>query len=229
MNDGLRLLLKKITSSRRWRFITRSRQVRWLSALSLVILALVIVISIVEVRANDSFDSFADIFYWALITITTVGYGDITPKTTLGQFFTVLMVLLGVVLVSFMTATIASILTATRIREGMGLKKVDLDGHIVICGYNFKIESVIRSIISVSDMLPPEMVLVNTHPEADINDLIERFPEAPIRFVHGDYTLETALVRASISKASSAIILADPGPDNTEKPDDRTLIALLAI
>jgi len=109
------------------------------------------------------------------------------------------------------------------------LKKVDLDGHIVICGDNFKIGSVIRSIISASDLSPPELVLVNAYSEAEINDLIERFPEAPIRYVHGDYTLESALERASIAKASSAIILADPGPENNAKPDDRTLIALLAI
>ncbi len=229
MNDRLHDILKKIASSRSWRFISRNRQIRWLFTLTFVILVLVVIISIVEVRSNEAFDSYTDIFYWALITITTVGYGDITPRTPIGQFFTVFMVLAGVILVSFMTATIASILTATRIREGMGLKKVDLTGHIVICGFNFKIESVLRSIISASEMAPPELVLVNTHSEAAVNDLIERFPEAPIRFVHGDYTLESSLDRASISKASSAIILADPGEDGQGKADDRTLIALLAI
>ena len=229
MADGFQHLIKKCVSSLRWRALLRNRQVRLLGVLLCFIVVLVLIISYVEVRVNDDFNSLSDIVYWAVITITTVGYGDITPETTIGQLLTPLMILIGVVLVSFMTATIASILTATRIREGMGLKKINSEGHIVICGYNFKIERVIKSIINASPLSPPEMVLVNAHPEAEITDLIERFPEAPIRFVHGDYTMESSLERAAIKKACSAIILADPGPENASKPDDRTLLAVLAI
>ena len=229
MTDRLRHMLGRIVRSRRWRSFARSRQVRWLLALSLLILVLVLVISIVEIGYNDAFTSIGRVFYWAMVTITTVGYGDITPQTTVGRFFTVFLIIMGVVLVSFMTATIASILTATRIREGMGLKKVELDDHIVICGFNVNLERVIRGIVNASPSSPPDIVLVNAHDETEVNALIERFPEAPIRFVYGDYTHETTLNRASITKAASAIVLADPGPDGSAKPDDRTLLAVLAI
>jgi voltage-gated potassium channel len=108
------------------------------------------------------------------------------------------------------------------------LQKLNLQNHVVICGYNSNIERVISGIISSSRSLPG-IVLINTLPETEITDLIERFPAASIRFVSGDYTAEPALMRASIGKASSAIILADPGPEYLAKPDDRTLIAALAI
>lgn len=229
MTQRLRRLLKKIMSSKGWRFVLRNMQIKLLGSLLFIILFLILIISLVEIRVNEDFNSFSDIFYWAIITITTVGYGDITPQTTVGHILTPLMIIIGVVLVSFMTATIASILTATRIREGMGLKKIELDGHIVLCGYNFNIERVIKSIISASPVSPPEIILVNEHDEAEITNLIERFPETPIRFVNGDYSLESTLNRASITNASSAIILADAGPDGTAKPDDRTLLTVLAI
>lgn len=229
MANLLRNITRRMPLTRRMRLLFRNRQAQGIAVLILMIVAVIAVISLAETGGNDAFGSFSDIFYWALVTITTVGYGDITPHTVTGRLFTVFLIMMGVVLVSFMTATIASILTTTRIREGMGLKKVELDRHIVVCGFNFNLERVIKSIISSSQGASPEIVLVNAQDESDINALIERFPEVPIRFVYGDYTHESTLNRASISKAASAIILADPGPDKTSKPDDRTLLTVLAI
>jgi len=219
-------VLNKIKSLVIWRKVTRSHRLKWVAALLFFILLLIIVIGSIE---DTVFKSICDKFYFAVVTITTVGYGDFTPETNIGRVLTVFLILTGVVLVSFMTATIASILTTTRIREGMGLKKVDREGHIVICGFNFNIERVIKSIVASSKISVPEIVLINTRPESEITDLIEAFPEASIRFVNGDYTLESTLSRASVMKASSVIILADNGPEGSEKPDDRTLRTALAI
>jgi len=229
MIKWLRQTASRIITARRLRTVLRSRQLRWLSGLSIVMLCLIIAIISVEIRVNENLNSLVDIFYWAVVTISTVGYGDIAPQTTTGYILTPLMIMLGVVLVSFMTATIASILTATRIREGMGLKKIEIDSHIVLCGFNSNIENILRGIVSVSPERKSDIILVNTNDEAEINDLIEHFPEIPISFVHGDYIHESTLNRASITKASSAIILADSGPDGTAKPDDRTLLTVLAI
>jgi voltage-gated potassium channel len=220
--------LKKSGLFKAWRFIAHNRRVRWIILLSLFMVLLVAMIRAVEMSANRHYDSLWDSIYWFVVTVATVGYGDITPRTTGGKLLTVPLIMLGVILMSFLTGTIASILTATRIREGRGLQKLNLQNHVVICGYNSNIERVIGGIVSTAKSLP-DIVLINTHTENEITNLIERFPSATIRFVRGDYTAEPTLMRASIVKASSAIILADPGPDGQAKPDDRTLIAALAI
>lgn len=220
--------LKKGVLSKVWRFIIHNHRARWIFLLSLFMFLLVALIRAVEMSANRHYESLWDSIYWFVVTIATVGYGDITPRTTGGKLLTVPLIMLGVILMSFLTGTIASILTATRIREGRGLQKLNLQNHVVICGYNSNIERVIGGIVSTARSLP-DIVLINTHTENEITNLIERFSEATIRFVRGDYTAEPTLMRASIVKASSAIILADPGPDGQAKPDDRTLIAALAI
>ena len=46
--------------------------------------------------------------YWALITLTTVGYGDITPITAVGQFIAMLSAVFGVVVVALITGIVAS-------------------------------------------------------------------------------------------------------------------------
>lgn len=214
--------------TRMWRLITRHRRVKWLLAL-LILIILVINISYFEARVNNHFNSVWDVVYFTMVTIATVGYGNITPITTVGKLLTILLISIGVVIISIMTGSIASILTASKIREGMGLKKIDQNGHVVICGYNYNIGNVIIGIVAAKSQEIPEIVLVNSYPEAEVTALIERFPEAKIHFVSGDYTLETTLRRASVEYASAAIILSDSGPDGTAKPDDRTLLATLTI
>ena len=47
----------------------------------------------------ESFDTFLDAFYFSVVTMTTVGFGDVTPISELGRLLTVLMILTGVALI----------------------------------------------------------------------------------------------------------------------------------
>jgi voltage-gated potassium channel len=227
--NNIKKLKKKMNASSIVRFVLRNHRFRLVAALTVFIIILVSIISLIEQSENQKFESIFDVFYFAIVTISTVGYGDITPVSIVSKILSVFLIITGVLLTSFMTATFASIFTATRIREGMGLKKIELEKHIVICGYNGNLESVIEGIITFSGKVIPDIILINSLPESEIAGIIEHFPGAPIHYVFGDYTIEATLQRASISKVSSAIILADPGADGNDKPDDRTLIATLAI
>ena len=66
--------------------------------------------------------------YWAVVTMTTVGYGDKTPKTTGGRLIAVLWMLVSVALVSILSTSIISKMTADRVAAGLRLTEADLDG-----------------------------------------------------------------------------------------------------
>ena len=59
-----------------------------------------------------------DAIYWAVVTITTVGYGDIVPSSTVGKVFALMIVLSGPALLSLITASIASVFIERKIKEG---------------------------------------------------------------------------------------------------------------
>lgn len=63
------------------------------------VMTLVIIIGsamyLIEGNSNSGFTSIPRSMYWAIVTVTTVGYGDITPSTTLGQFFSAILMIMG--------------------------------------------------------------------------------------------------------------------------------------
>ena len=87
---------------------------------------------------NTKIHSFYDAIYWAVVTITTVGYGDIHPVTSEGRFVTIFLIIGGVTAISFMTSIITTamsekleVMKSNRMLYEIG----KLKQFIVICGY----------------------------------------------------------------------------------------------
>jgi voltage-gated potassium channel len=57
---------------------------------------------------NRSIQSFEDAIWWAIVTATTVGYGDVSPITTEGRVIAVMLMLIGIGVIGVFTATVAS-------------------------------------------------------------------------------------------------------------------------
>ena len=102
-----------------------------------------VVIYVFEAHINHKIDNLFDAFYWALVTITTVGYGDITPVTPEGKALTMILIVFGVGFISFSTSIIASAFTERIedlktdriIREIKGMNDV-----YMICGFSNEAE-----------------------------------------------------------------------------------------
>ena len=55
---------------------------------------------------SSSFNSFFDAIYWAVVTLTTVGYGDIYPISDIGRFVSMLSSFMGIAIVALPTGII---------------------------------------------------------------------------------------------------------------------------
>ena len=168
-------------------------------------------------------------FWWAIVTMTTVGYGDFFPTTPEGRFFAVIIMFAGISLVSLLTATISSIYVAKRIREDKGLEKVDIRDHIILCGWNKNAESIIDSLRNLTDQKTLELVLINEIHEDIVNHLKNKYKDVDLQFVAGDFTSEEILNKASIVNAKTAIIIPNLDDENIGSPDEKTIFATLTI
>ena len=80
------------------------------------------VMYLIEGSSNDEFDSIPRSIYWAVVTITTVGYGDIAPHTPLGQFISAILMVMGYAVI----AVPAGIISSEVIKEQRDKKKEEI-------------------------------------------------------------------------------------------------------
>ncbi len=83
--------------------------------------------------------TFFDGLYWSLITLTTVGYGDITPQTTEGRVITMILVICGVAVMAFITSIIVTSFNEKmeELRENSVFAELEKKKtrHTILCGY----------------------------------------------------------------------------------------------
>lgn len=94
----------------------------------------------VEHSFNEKFGTFLDAVYFSVSTVTTAGFGDITPISQTGRFLTILMILTGVVLIPWQLGDLIKRLVKTSeqvqtVCSGCGLAFHDADAQFCkICG-----------------------------------------------------------------------------------------------
>ena len=185
---------------------------------------------------QGSINSLWDAVWWSVVTITTVGYGDVVPTTVLGRVVGMFVMLSGITVISLLTATISSIFVAQRIRESQGLQQVKLKGHTIICGWNQKLDNLLETLnrISADHSAMPrtrrrdDVILINEMPPARMEEVLSGYENLNLKYVSGDYTKEPILARANLKEARAVIILPDMSLTSMPR-DDKTLPAALAI
>ena len=95
--------------------IAREELVLFFSAVAVLLYISAVGIYYFEVRAQpDAFGSVFHSLWWAVVTLTTVGYGDVYPITVGGRVFTFLVLMVGLGIVAVPTSIIASALSSAR-------------------------------------------------------------------------------------------------------------------
>lgn len=152
--------------------------------------------------------SFFDAFYMTVITISTVGYGEVIELSEAGRAFSIVLVIVGVGLV-FYTATAALELVFERqpLREQRALqKKIDsLDGHYIVCGFGRVGRHAWEHIIGDGQ----DCVVIDRD-----SDRADNARQAGALVVEGDATQNDTLERAGIDRAAGLVASVEKDSDN---------------
>jgi voltage-gated potassium channel len=103
-----------------------------------IVLTAGIALYVFEDKQNENIGTLFDAFYWALVTISSVGYGDISPVTQEGRAISMLIILSGIAMIAFVTSVIVSAFSEKldELKENRVVDNINKqDEFLIICGY----------------------------------------------------------------------------------------------
>ena len=107
---------------------SRQRIIVFLLAVLAVATIMGTIIYIIE-DSKDGFTSIPRSIYWAIVTLTTVGYGDIAPQTVLGQFFASIIMILGYAIIAVPTGIVSVELALSEKMNTQSCPSCSAEGH----------------------------------------------------------------------------------------------------
>src|SRR5947209_16255917 len=81
-----------------------------------------------------------DSLYFTVITLTTVGYGDIVPETRTGRAFTIFLALGGIFTLFYVATEMIRLVIGGEVREALGRRRMEqnltqMNQHLIVCGF----------------------------------------------------------------------------------------------
>jgi len=192
--------------------------------ISVIIFLGAFIMFLLERDVNPNIHSYWDAVYMIIITLATVGYGDVTPVTGGGRVTIIIILLFGVVTLSAFITMLATRRAKKVRRRYAGLQeKINVKDHIVVCGWNPRGKYVIDRL---KDELTGERTRIVLLCDLEDNPT----DDESIFFLRGDPVSEAALQRVNVAEARAVILLADESKGRCgADADARTVLAALTI
>ena len=154
--------------------------------------------------------SLGEALYMTVITVSTVGYGEVVPLDAGGRWLTVGLIIGGVASVSYGAVTAAEFVVEGHLgqyieRRRMQREIEDLDDHVIICGYG-RVGRHLGHALLVEGV---PFVVVEDDP-----DKIEELAELGLLCLAGDATAEHTLQEAGLDRARSVVACVNSDADN---------------
>ena len=160
---------------------------------------------------------FSDCIYMTVITVTTVGYGEILPdmdRVEYARAFTVILLVFGTGSIVYFASTVTAfiiegdlrnVLFASRLKKRMKRMK----NHVVVCGAGSTGRNVIEELLTTG--VP--VIAVDLR-EAELRELADKFPKAEFSYIVGDATDDDVMAQAGLERARGLVAALSSDKDN---------------
>lgn len=167
--------------------------------------------------------------WWSVVTLTTVGYGDIVPASLSGKLLGLLVMAGGIGLVSTLTGNLASLLVERKAKKRKGLLEVKQNGHVIILGWNSSVPGLVRGLSDNGLLDRGGLVLVTDLPEERREEIAFQLDlGARLSFVSGKIAQENVVHKSRPDNASLVYILRQDNMPPHES-DQQSIYAALSV
>jgi voltage-gated potassium channel len=154
--------------------------------------------------------NFLDALYMTVITLATVGYGEVQSLSVPGRIFTLFLIIMGVGYFLYVVGAIIQFLVEGRIRLVLGRRKLDrqinkLNGHYIVCGYGRMGRALTRFLIQKY----LDVVVIEQK-----ESRVPIMNEDGVLYLLGPANDERMLVRAGIDRARGIMTVVGSDADN---------------
>ena len=153
---------------------------------------------------------FLESLYMTVITITTVGFGEVREVSQAGRIFTIVIIFLGIGIIAYILGMVAQAMVELQVRSLIGRKKLGLTirsikNHYIICGFG-RIGKIITRELKMNKI---PMVVIEQDPEGR-----QIFENEDIPYIADDATSEDALLEVGIERAKGLVSVVASDADN---------------
>ena len=153
---------------------------------------------------------FLDALYMTVISMSTVGYGEVHTLSPAGKIFTMFLILSSLGVLGYFLTQMTQDIFRTQVgsffgRNTRNLKKNQMKNHVIVCGYGRNGRQV------VSELLAHKVKVVIVEEKQDV---ITSHADKNLQFIEGDATIDDTLLRAEINHARALITALPIDADN---------------
>ncbi|MFA4701686.1 potassium channel family protein [Pyrococcus kukulkanii] len=181
-------------------FKLKKSRIAWL-ALGVSVLAVILAILFMVFEGLDFFTA----LYWAIITMSTIGYGDVTPTTQVGKIVAMVAAVAGISSFTALVSLIAEYFLTSSLRRMMGMHGVRFKDHYVVIGKGPGVRAFVEEIIAAMERGEAERGKIVAIVESEDEKRRLNLPEE-VEVLVGDPTEDDTLKRASIERAKHVIL-----------------------
>ncbi len=175
------------------------------------VLLLLVVFSTVGIMLIEGW-SFLDALWHTIITISTVGYGEVKPLSVPGRIFTMIVIVVAFAFFAYWASSVASMIIEGELKKIFVTKRMErmaarLKNHTIVCGLGRTGQAAIKELWK--EKIP---FVVIEKEESRIEEAKEHYPN--LIYIHGDATQDETLIKAGIKSAANLIVATADDADN---------------